>query len=124
MVSSGLNEACAVFRRSDSPCILMTLTERLLPDGGRQEPLERHPDKDPPPPPAFLLIRAIFINNRETKQIHLLLEPRLMELLLSCSVIKDRRRRLCYRAASGRRVRNQDVLQLGPVSLGPQRVQT
>lgn len=50
MDSSVLNEACAIFSRSDSLCILMTLTERLLPDGGRQKPLESERDKDLPPP--------------------------------------------------------------------------
>lgn len=61
MVSSVLNEACAIFSRSDSLCILMTLTEWLLPDGGRQKPLESEQDKDLPPS-APLLISVIFIN--------------------------------------------------------------
>lgn len=36
----------------------MTLTERLLPDGGRQKPLESERDKDLPPS-ARLLISVI-----------------------------------------------------------------
>lgn len=62
MVSSVLNEACAIFSRSDSLCILMTLTEWLLPDGGRQKPLESEQDKDPPRSLRPLLITVICIN--------------------------------------------------------------
>lgn len=85
MVSSVLNEPCAIFSQSDSLCIQMTLTEWVLTDGGRQKPLEMKRDKDLPPS-ARLLISVIFIyivrlnKLRETKKTHLILEQGVLDL--------------------------------------------
>lgn len=54
IVSSVLNEACAIFSRGESPCTLMMLAEWLLPDSRRQKPLESERDGDlPPSSPPF-----------------------------------------------------------------------